>query len=56
MHYGLPLGSIFMPDWNLEYAKVVTLHFSKVVGGMAQGPATEATNLRVNQPPVFLVY
>ena len=28
----------------------------KVGGGTGQGPATEVTHLRLNQPPVFTVY
>ena len=28
----------------------------KVGGGFGQGPATEVTHLRINQPPVFSSY
>ena len=42
-----------MPHWNFEYTKVVVV---EVEGGMGQGPATEATHLRLNQSPVFLQF
>ena len=44
----------FMPCWNFEYTKAVTLHCAKVGGGMDQGPATKVTHLnRLNQPFSF---
>ena len=60
----LPLGSIhvllhelIMPCWNFEYTKAVTLHSAEVGGSMGQGPATQVTRLRLNQPSSFgLVY
>ena len=47
---------VFMPYWNFEYTTDITLHCGKVVGCMGQGPVTEVTHLRLNQPtipPVF---
>ena len=43
----------FIPYWNFEYTKTVTLHCAKVGGGMGQGPAIEVTHLRLNQPFSF---
>ena len=42
-----------MPYWNFEYTKAVIYTVVKVGGGTGQGPATEVTHLRLNQPPVF---
>ena len=39
--------------WNFEYTKAVTLHCAKVGGGMDQGPTTQVTHLRLNQPFSF---
>ena len=44
-----------MPYWNFEYTKAVIYTVVKVGGGIGQGPATEVTHLRLNQPPVFPV-
>ena len=39
-----------MTYWNFEYTKVASV---QVGGSVDQGPATEVTHLRLNQPPVF---
>ena len=41
---------IFMPYWNFEHTKAVTLHFGKVGGGiyMYIDPATEVTHFGLN--------
>ena len=38
---------------ELYVHKAVTLHCAKVEGGVAQGPATQVTHLRLNQPFSF---
>ena len=38
---------------ELEYTKAVTRHRVKVGGGIDQGPTTQATYLRSNQPSRF---
>ena len=62
MYYGYTLGRIiaiqqllheFISYWNFEYTKAVTQHCTKVGGGMDQGPATQVTHLRLNQPSSF---
>ena len=60
MHYGLTSGKysctftqVLMPYWNVECTKAVTLHWVEVGGVMGQGPASEVTHLRLNQPPIF---
>ena len=42
-----------MAYWNFEYTKAVIYTVVKVGGGIGQDPATEVTNLRLNQPPAF---
>ena len=55
-YYGLTTGQhshivIFIPCW---YTKDVTLYtVVKLGGGMGQGPPTEVTHLRLNQPMVY---
>ena len=39
--------------WSFEYTKAVISTVVKVGGGTGQGPATEVTHFRLNQPPVF---
>ena len=53
MHYWLTFGKylcacmqIFMPYWNLEYTKALTLHCGKVGGGI--DPATEVSHFGLN--------
>ena len=57
MHYGEPLGCVYVflcnYSWNFEYTKAVIYTVIKMGGGTGQGPATEVTHLRLNQPPVF---
>ena len=38
---------------NVEYTKAVIYTVVKVGGDTGQGPATEVTHIRLNQPPVF---
>ena len=45
-----------MPYWNFQYTKAVCGKSAWEVGGIGQDPATEATHLRLNQPPFFPVY
>ena len=41
------LWVIFMPYWNFEYTKDVSLHCGKSeVGGMGQVPATEVRHFK----------
>ena len=57
MHYNEPLDYVYVFLCNysclIEYTKAVIYIAVKVGGGAGQGPGTEVTHLRLNQPPVF---
>ena len=46
---------VFLCNYSclIEYTKAVIYTAVKVRVGTGQGPATEVTHLRLNQPPVF---